>query len=290
MERIQFSQKMIGLALLLCLMVFFNAEIVRASGITGKSQRDRGYSAAASDHAGTGFVEERGAKNEAKTKRFPWLPVILALVAGAVVAYVLLNNKDTTEEDGFRDDFSGSASPLWRPRSPSLWSVVSDIYSCFSSSYNFSEYNYVDRIFNSNDLVIEARLRQPTGDIGQSEGVFFVTGTTMTAVSGFEFRISTNMLSQGAFSIVRYDNSNLSSISPASTSVAAYTSNAAIGGDQSWNTLRIVRAGSAYSFYCNGVLLHSFSDASIDPAVAGLRLWSDADPHRLDCDFFSVEI
>ena len=171
-----------------------------------------------------------------------------------------------------------------------MWTVAGDTYRCFDSAYNFSEYNYVDRTFNSDDLIIEARLRQTMGDIGQYQGVFFVTGMTMTSVSGFEFRIFTNMLSQGAFSIARYNNANLTSINPASTAVAAYTHNAAIGGDQSWNTVRIVRAGNTYSFYCNGVLLHSFSDASLDPAVAGLRLWSDADPHRLECDFFSVEI
>ena len=278
------------MVLLLCLLLFFNSQISSASGNKGKERGGGNDSEVQNDHPGTGYVEESASRTEVKVKRFPWLPVILALAAGAVVAYVLLNKKDTTKEEGFRDDFTGTASPLWRPRSPSLWSVVSDVYSCFSSSFNFSEYNYVDRTFNSDDLVIEARLRQPMGDIGQYEGVFFVTGTTMTAVSGFEFRIYTNMLSQGAFSIVRYDNSNLTSISPASTSVAAYTDNAAIGGDQSWNTVRIVRAGSTYSFYCNGVLLHSFSDASMDPAVAGLRLWSDADPHRLQCDFFSVEI
>ena len=108
--------------------------------------------------------------------------------------------EDGDDEEGFRDDFTGSASPLWRPRSPSLWTVAGDMYSVLQFRLQFFRYNYVDRTFNSDDLAIEARLRQTTGDIGQYQGVFFVTGMTMTSVSGFEFRIYTNMLSQGAFS------------------------------------------------------------------------------------------
>ncbi len=34
-----------------------------------------------------------------------------------------------------------------------------------------------------------------------------------------------------------------------------------------WNTMKIVRAGSNYSFYLNGYLIYSFSDSSFDPGV-----------------------
>ncbi len=289
MRWIYLSKKTISMALIFCLILLFNSEVFSAAAGKEKRPGEPGWSQTASEEAGANYLEKSGMEVKIKPRRFPWFPVVVLLAAGAAAVYFLLI-KNIEKEEGFRDDFSGTASPLWRPRSPSMWTVASDTYRCLDSVYSFSEYNYVDRTFSSNNLTIEARLQQSMGDIGQYQGIFFVTGTTMTAVSGFEFRIFTNMLSQGAFSIARYENSNLTSLSPAATAMAAYTVNAAIGGDRSWNTVRIVRAGNNYSFYCNGALLHSFSDGSLDPAVAGLRLWSDADPHILNCDFFSVVI
>ncbi|MBN2399326.1 MAG: hypothetical protein JXI33_03195 [Candidatus Aminicenantes bacterium] len=284
-----FSKKAISMALIFCLILLFNSEVFSAAAGKKKRTGEAGLDRAATEETQVNYLEKSGMEVKIRPRRFPWFPVVVLLAAGAAAVYFLLI-KNIAKEEGFRDDFSGTASPLWRPRSPSFWEVVADTYQCRDLNINHSETNYVDRTFSANNLTIETRLQQSMGDIGQYQGVFFVTATTMTAVSGFEFRIFTNMLGQGAFSIVRYESSNLTSLSPASTAVAAYTVSTAIGGDRSWNTVRIIRAGSTYSFYCNGVLLHSFSDGSLDPAVAGLRLWSDADPHILNCDFFNVEI
>ena len=57
-----------------------------------------------------------------------------------------------------------------------------------------------------------------------------------------------------------------------------------------WNTMKIVRGGSNYSFYLNGYLIYSFSDSSFDPRVCVLPFYSGNVQTELHYDYAKLDI
>ena len=168
--------------------------------------------------------------------------------------------------EGFDDQFTSSASTLWKPWHPAAWSVSGGYYKCSAMAPDFSfEHNVLDYRFQQNQFIAETKLRRTAG---LSEpfviGIALVTSTNMTNTSGYFFYLNLDPPAQ--YSVYKYTNKNFETPMPVPEStIKAWTSSTYINYMSNyWNTLRVTRSGSDYTLAINGYTIFIFSDSSHD--------------------------
>ncbi len=170
---------------------------------------------------------------------------------------------------GFNSQFNGSA-PGWQFHT-GTWSVDSNYLRCTGAISTGSSASYTQDYSN---FTYEARLIRYGSDTNANRlwirGTVYPLGSTNWWYNGYLFQYTRN----GAFSVYK-------SVAATSTSLQSWTTSSAINQGDAWNTLRVVANGSSLSFYINGTLVWSGSDASLTSGQVGVGMYSESSDQLL---------
>jgi len=188
--------------------------------------------------------------------------------------------------EGFHEDFTTGASPAWNPRSATAWSIANSVYICQS---NISEIDW--SIFNhqlsKSSYTVEVRLRRCSGNSYSGDYILLTTTGSGINTSGYVF--SLNTLGFGyvwkARNYTFHENQGDSSPIQLPT-----ISGHIITGFNSWNIVRIVRNGAAFSYYINGNLVYTFTDSTYDPRFIGVATQISSQEVRMEFDYVHVTV
>jgi flagellar basal body-associated protein FliL len=169
-----------------------------------------------------------------------------------------------TLKAGIFEDFEISASACWLPRNASSWSVSDGQLKMVDSTtkgYEFNVYNYS---FPA-DFTIIVKQKVELGN-NSYLGVTLSTDTDMTNSKGYEFDFST----KNNYYIYKNNGYNFVNNNGPYSGIKYGKSSALNAGIGVWNIIKIVKAGSNYSFYANDTFVFSFVDAGWDPRYISL--------------------
>lgn len=194
-------------------------------------------------------------------------------------------NISTTLVQGILDNFLVPAT-CWVPYIASDWTVAGGLYKASTKVANW-QYSYYNTVFSSSTYTVEVKMKRVAGSTTSSNSIILCTGTSMNSVNGYLFNYTTG----GYYSIWKYTGKNLQTGSGASDSIKIWSYHARVNkGLGTWNTMKIVRAGSNYSYYLNGYLIYSFSNSSFDPRVCVLPFYSGNVQTELHYDYAKLDI
>jgi hypothetical protein len=175
---------------------------------------------------------------------------------------------NNTATPGISETFKIPASPCWHPYVPSRWTSVYELYkySGTASQWDANVYYYSF----VGDYSVSVHMNRQSGKNTGANDIFLGTGTSMTNASGYAIQYSCD----GRYSVYRNANYNFITGSGGSTALRSWTSTPTIvQGLNKFNTIKIVKSGSNYSYYINGTLVTTFSDATYNPTYVALLFY-----------------
>lgn len=190
--------------------------------------------------------------------------------------------------EGIEEQFTSSASSLWKPWHPSAWYVSSGYYRCNSAESVFVwEHNILNYRFQKNQYVAEVKMRRTAGSTGVNQGVALFTSSNTASVSGYMIVYSVS--SSPSYGIYKIHNQNYQLPLPVPEATIKTSSTSTINsGLNAWNTLRITRSGSNYTLAINGTNVYTFSDSSYDVRYIALLGACIGTPNAWDFDHVIV--
>lgn len=159
---------------------------------------------------------------------------------------------------GIREDFGVPASLCWSPYYSSGWKSFAGQYRFMGTASGGSPNVYLHSF--SGDYAVSSEINRMQGGNG-ANAIFLGIDTSQTSASGYFFAYYKN----GNYGIWRFQSYNLVSGAGTFTQIQFASSGIIRAGLDQWNTLKIVKVGSNYTFYINNTSLHSFSDATYNP-------------------------
>jgi len=167
---------------------------------------------------------------------------------------------------GIHEDFSVPASSCWGPYFSASWTTTGEDYRYKGTATYWSPSVYYHSF--SGDYTVGTKMLRKTGHIYGSNSIFLGISSSWTNASGYLFQYHAD----GRYSVYRAATYNFISLGAGTiTAIKNYTATATvISGLNKWNSLKIVKAGSNYSFYINNTFVYSFNDAAYNPSYIGL--------------------
>ena len=194
-------------------------------------------------------------------------------------------NINATLLPGILDDFLVPAT-CWAPYIASDWTVAGGEYKCVTKVKHW-QYSYYNNVFSSSTYTAEVKMKRVAGATNNSNSIVLCTATNMSSVNGYLFDYTAN----GSFSVWKWTGIDMVTYLGTETGIKFWTSTAKINKNLgAWNIMKIVRAGSNYSFYMNGYLVCSFIDSSFDPRVCVLAFYSGNEQTEVDFDYAKLDI
>lgn len=192
---------------------------------------------------------------------------------------------DAPMAQGIMDNFI-TPSPCWAPYSASAWTVAGGNYKAVSHNKNW-DYSYYATVFGSSTYTIEVKMKRVKGQKYSSNSIMLTTSTNMSAINGYLF----NYTCLGSYSIWKEINTEWITYEGDETAIQYWTGNSHIYGLlNAWNTLKVVRSGSNYSYYINGYLMRSFTDSTFDPRVVVLTFGCGNLDTEMQYDYVKLDI
>jgi hypothetical protein len=186
---------------------------------------------------------------------------------------------DANLSTGIHEDFNAPAASCWTPATASRWRTSGGVYRYTNLLKNW-DYSYYNHAFSGN-YTVTVKMRRSKGGIDDSVSLFLASTTDMSSNSGYIFQYA-----NGWWSIwlpktfePRTDNGTWAWIH------SWERSSAVAKGFNVWNTLKVVKAGSNYSFYINNTHLYSFSNATYDPHYIVLLFHGNNDDTIIEYDY-----
>lgn len=198
-------------------------------------------------------------------------------------------NKTLTR--GLREYFSTGAmdSILWKwVEHPSgNWSLSDGKYVA-DATLSDSNYSIYNLNWGSDNYTVTVRMARMAGSTGAANQVILATGTNANSLNGYRF----NYTATGKIGVYRVINYNIDgSGGSVAWKTSGWESKSAINtGLGSYNTLKIVRNGSTYSFYINNTLVNSFSDSVYSPRYIIIGGYNGNMWTTLNFDYVYVDI
>lgn len=194
-------------------------------------------------------------------------------------------NINATLVQGILDNFLVPAT-CWAPYIASAWTVAGGIYKAKSTLDDW-DFSYYNTVFGSSTYTLEAKMRRVDGTKTSSVSILLTSSTNMSAVNGYLF----NYVVEGYYSVWEVTNNNWITGIGSSSAIRNWSTSPRINqGLNAWNTLKIVHSGSNYSYYINGYLMASFSDASHDPRVVVLTFYNSQVTSEVQYDYVKLDI
>ena len=192
---------------------------------------------------------------------------------------------NATMPQGILDNFV-LASSCWSPYIASAWTLTGGNYKAVSHVKDW-DYSFYNTVFGSSTYTVEVKMKRVKGEKVDSNSILLTSTTNMSAVNGYLF----NYTADGWYSIWREANKEWVTDTGDETAVKGWTGTASIYGLlNAWNTLKIVRSGSNYSYYINSHLITSFTDSTFDPRVVVLTFYSDNVDSEMQYDYVKLDI
>jgi hypothetical protein len=177
---------------------------------------------------------------------------------------------NATLASGIHEDFNLPASSCWVPSNASYWSTSGGIYRYTRTLKNW-DYNYYDYAFSGN-YTLTAKMRRSQAGITYGNALFLASNNDMSSCSGYVFQYSAN----GYWCIWLAKGCSMTTGAGDWAWIHAWNKSDAIHKNlDTWNTLKVVKAGSNYTFYINDKKMISFTNADYDPKYAGLTFCSN---------------
>jgi uncharacterized Zn-binding protein involved in type VI secretion len=190
---------------------------------------------------------------------------------------------NATLDVGIKEDFTIPASSCWHPYYSAGWSTGSGNYKYNGTAPQWSM-NYYSHSF-SGDYTVTVKMNQTIGATSLSKGIFLGTGTSMTSNSGYLFYVTTS----GIYRVYRLNSWNFVTNCCSYNLLINSTSSAITQGLNKWNTLKVIKAGTNYTFKANDVLLYSFSDATYTPGYCVLAYYCGNITSTILCDYVYLD-
>jgi hypothetical protein len=194
--------------------------------------------------------------------------------------------------EGIDEQFEGSASPYWRPKTPSAWTVGGGYYVTYRLAKNsliYFEYNVYDLALTKSTYVVQVKLRRAEGREIAGDGVMLLTESApVTAAKGYMFLCSPS--GKDSISLLKGFNLYTDDISNPNASEKIHSADtpAIVKGLNVWNILRIERNGSNYVFFINDQQVYAFTDSTFDPRYIGVCSINSEDGGNMRVDYDSV--
>ncbi len=160
---------------------------------------------------------------------------------------------------GIGEDFGIPVSSCWHPYYASNWSTIGGQYRFKGSPAGGSPNVYLYSF--SGDYSVTAEMNRMQGG-AYANAIFLGISSSFTSAYGYYFAYYSN----GQYGIWRFHPYNFVTASGTYTQIQYGSSGAIHAGLNEWNTLKIVKVGSNYTCYINNTVVHSFIDATYNPA------------------------
>ena len=167
---------------------------------------------------------------------------------------------------GIRNDFNIPVASCWNPYYSASWSITNiGFYKYVGAASKWSPNAYNSSF--SGDYTVTVKMNRKQGLTNYCNSVFLGTSNSMTNANGYEFRYWCT----GLYAVCRTTSFNYITITGTSSYIKSPANSTAINqGLNKWNTVKIVKVGTNYSFYINNTLLYSFADATYTPTYCAL--------------------
>jgi hypothetical protein len=186
---------------------------------------------------------------------------------------------------GILDNFV-LASSCWSPYNSSLWTTAGGYYKALSHNQKW-DYSYYKISLGSSNYTVEVKMKRVKGSKYSSNSIVLATTTGHIGLNGYLFNYSVD----GYYSVWKETNQNWITYSGGETQIKGWTFASIINRVMNnWNTLKIVRSGSSYSYYINGQLLTSFTDSTFDPRVVFLTFYAGNVDTEVHYDYAKASI
>ncbi|MBN2345947.1 MAG: PEGA domain-containing protein [Candidatus Aminicenantes bacterium] len=183
---------------------------------------------------------------------------------------------------GILDNFLVPAS-CWSPYVASAWTVSGGLYKCTATQRDW-DFSYYNSVFGSTKFTVEVKMRRTDGSKYNSTSILLTDGTNLSNYKGYLF----NYTASGSYSVWKVSG-NWIADTGSSNSIKSWSSSSRINkGLNSWNTMKIVRSGSNYSYYINDSLLTSFSNANYDVRVVVLTFYNGNSQSKMEYDYVKL--
>ncbi len=194
-----------------------------------------------------------------------------------------------TLEGGFKNEFrteeEDSILWKWAPKTNGNWSLISGKYVADADlpAWNYSRYNYK---FTSNQYTITVKMKRTKGATTSSNSIILGVNSDPTNIDGYLF----NYTSGSWVSVWKYNGSNADTGSGTATAILPWKSTNAINsGNGEYNTLKIVRDGSNYTYYINNTKMTDFSNSAYDPGYIFIGGYAGGRQTKLEFDYAYLE-
>jgi len=181
---------------------------------------------------------------------------------------------------GIKEDFNVPASSCWVPNIAANWSTSNGAYKFSARVKNWTG-SYYDNTFNGN-YTVTVKMRRVKGSRFSASAIYIGDSNNLAATSGYVFQYTAN----GSFGIWMAKNYNIFSGTGGWAWIRYWAGSAAIGkGLGIWNTLKVVKAGSNYTFYINNTMVYSFSNSTYNPKYAALAFYGSNEDTIMEYDY-----
>ena len=186
---------------------------------------------------------------------------------------------------GIFESFSIPASSCWQPHTASEWTVSGGTYR-FDSAVHVFNYNRFGQAFNQSNFTAEVKLKRVLGKIVADNAVVLLERMDGDKGFGYWFAYQAD---GSDFWIVRFDGWDMYKSSGKFKVLGNGRPTSAVRGLNQWNTLKIERAGSNYSFYINGSKVKTISDSTYNPRYLALGAILDRHKTQMQYDYVRLD-
>jgi hypothetical protein len=190
---------------------------------------------------------------------------------------------NATLDTGIRENFTIPASSCWHPYYGASWNTSGGNYRYNGAAPQWSM-NYYSHSF-SGDYTVTVKMNQTKGLTSLSKGIFLGTSSSSTSNSGFLFYVSTS----GIYRIYRLGSYNFIANTGSYVLTASGSSAAITTGLNKWNTLKVIKAGTNYTFKINNVLLNAVNDSCSIPGYCFLTYYCGNTTSTVLCDYVYLD-
>ena len=187
---------------------------------------------------------------------------------------------------GIYESFTAPAASCWAPHTASEWTVSGGTYRFASSAsprFSNNKYNFS---FSQSAMTAEARMKRVLGNINSDNAVALLEKLETNNAYGYWFSYTTS----GHYFIVRLQGYDIVHGGGNFTLMAQGTATGIVSGLDKWNTVKVVRSGSSYSLYFNGILVTTISDNKYTPHYMVLGIITASQSTQLQYDWVRLSL
>jgi hypothetical protein len=185
---------------------------------------------------------------------------------------------------GIMDDFLVPSS-CWKPHTASEWTISDGVYK-FSSNKQFWNYSVYNTQFSQTRWTVEVKMKRAKGDNNNYNGIMLVEKMVGARAWGYMFFCYPP---KGYWLIFRIGNYDIYSGHTQPMDLGVGYSAKINKALDNWNTLKVIRNDSQYTFYINDVNLRTVTDGLWNPHYLGLLMTVRGQATEMQYDYVKLD-